>query len=189
MYIRLGPTAPVSLALGIQKTGSSHVLSGNISFFFLKWDYFSIYQCHSWHLHVRSLQGIRITQAAVGSRRTMLVSDTGRVYAFGKDSFRGAETVEPAHTTQITITTPKIVVSLKGVFVVQAVIGGYFSAVLSREGRVYTFSWGKSERLGHNSEPSDVEPRLLSELEDVPVAYISAGNCYLLMLAYQPNGM
>ena len=155
--------------------------------FFLKWDYFSIYQCHSWHLHVRSLQGIRITQAAVGSRRTMLVSDTGRVYAFGKDSFSGAESVEAAHTDQIT--TPKIVVSLKGVFVVQAVIGGYFSAVLSREGRVYTFSWGKSERLGHNSEPSDVEPRLLSELEDVPVAYISAGNCYLLMLAYQPNGM
>ncbi|CAO2039497.1 unnamed protein product [Urochloa humidicola] len=136
---------------------------------------------------IRSLQGIRITQAAVGSRRTMLVSDTGSVYAFGKDNFRGAELVEAANTSQIT--TPKIVESLKGVFVVQAAIGGYFSAVLSREGRVYTFSWGKSERLGHNSDPSDVEPRLLSELEDVPVAYISAGNCYLLMLAYQPNGM
>ncbi|CAN6238534.1 unnamed protein product [Urochloa humidicola] len=136
---------------------------------------------------IRSLQGIRITQAAVGSRRTMLVSDTGRVYAFGKDNFRGAELVEAAHTNHIT--TPKLVESLEGVFVVQAAIGGYFSAVLSREGRVYTFSWGKSERLGHNSDPSDVEPRLLSELEGVPVAYISAGNCYLLMLAYQPNGM
>lgn len=136
---------------------------------------------------IRSLQGIKITQAAVGSRRTMLVSDTGSVYAIGKDNFRGAELVEAAHTSQIT--TPKIVESLKGVFVVQAAIGGYFSAVLSREGRVYTFSWGKSERLGHNSDPSDVEPRLLSELEDVPVAYISAGNCYLLMLAYQPNGL
>lgn len=141
----------------------------------------------SFHLLVRSLQGIKITQAAVGSRRTMLVSDTGSVYAIGKDNFRGAELVEAAHTSQIT--TPKIVESLKGVFVVQAAIGGYFSAVLSREGRVYTFSWGKSERLGHNSDPSDVEPRLLSELEDVPVAYISAGNCYLLMLAYQPNGL
>lgn len=115
------------------------------------------------------------------------MSDTGSVYAFGKDNFRGAELVDTAHTSQIT--TPKIVESLKGVFVVQAAIGGYFSAVLSREGRVFTFSWGKNERLGHNSDPSDVEPRLLSELEDVPIAYISAGNCYLLMLAYQPNGM
>ncbi|KAF8693675.1 hypothetical protein HU200_039087 [Digitaria exilis] len=136
---------------------------------------------------IRSLQGIRIIQAAVGSRRTMLVSDTGSVYAFGKDNFRGAELVDTAHTSQIT--APKVVETLKGVFVVQAAIGGYFSAVLSREGRVFTFSWGKNERLGHNSDPSDVEPRLLSELEDVPIAYISAGNCYLLMLAYQPNGM
>ncbi|AQK53403.1 putative regulator of chromosome condensation (RCC1) family protein isoform X1 [Zea mays] len=135
---------------------------------------------------IRSLQGIRITQAAVGSRCTMLVSDTGSVYSFGKEDFRVAELVDGAH---FQITTPRIEESLKGVFVVQAAIGGYFSAVLSREGRVYTFSWGKAERLGHSSDPSDVEPRLLPGLEDVPVAYISAGNCYLLMLAYQPNGM
>lgn len=140
------------------------------------------------HLLVRSLQGIRIIQAAVGSRRTMLVSDTGSVYAFGKDSFRGAESVEAAHTSQIT--TPKIMESLKGVFVVQAAIGGYFSAVLSREGQVYTFSWGRDKRLGHSSDLADVEPRLLSgPLEDALVVQIAAGNCYLLMLAYQPAGM
>ncbi|GJN21524.1 hypothetical protein PR202_gb09008 [Eleusine coracana subsp. coracana] len=136
---------------------------------------------------IRSLQGIRITQAAVGSKRTMLVSDTGSVYAFGKDNFRGAETLEAADAGEIT--TPKIVESLKGIFVVQAAIGGFFSAVLTREGRVHTFSWGQAERLGHSSDPSDVEPRLLPGLEDVHVAHISAGNCYLLMLTYKPNGM
>ncbi|KAL6634658.1 hypothetical protein ACP70R_027329 [Stipagrostis hirtigluma subsp. patula] len=137
---------------------------------------------------IRSLQGIRITQAAVGSKRTMLVADTGSVYAFGKDTFQGAEFFGADDGTNV-ITTPKIVESLKGVFVVQAAIGGYFSAVLSREGQVYTFSWGKAEKLGHNSDPSDVEPHLLSGLEDVLVTHISAGNCYLLMLAYQRNGM
>uniref|UniRef100_A0A0D9VHU9 RCC1-like domain-containing protein n=1 Tax=Leersia perrieri TaxID=77586 RepID=A0A0D9VHU9_9ORYZ len=136
---------------------------------------------------IRSLQGIKITQAAVGSRQTILVSDTGRVYAFGKSSFAGAEF---SNATDDHITTPKIVESLKGVFVVQAAIGGYFSAFLSREGQVYTLSWGRTERLGHSSDPSDVEPRLLSgPLENVLVAQISAGNCYLLMLAYQPTGM
>ncbi|XP_006647457.1 ultraviolet-B receptor UVR8-like [Oryza brachyantha] len=135
---------------------------------------------------IRSLQGIKITQAAVGTRQTMLVSDTGSVYAFGKGSFVGAEFSDAADH----ITTPKIVESLKGVFVVQAAIGGYFSAFLSREGQVYTFSWGRAERLGHSSDPSDVEPRLLSgPLDDVLVTQISAGNCYLLMLAYQPTGM
>lgn len=118
----------------------------------------------------------------------MLVSDTGSVYSFGKGNFGGPEFFVDADTSHIT--TPKVVESLKGVFVVQAAIGGYFSAVLSREGQVYTFSWGQAERLGHSSDPSDVEPRILSgPLEDALVAQISAGNCYLLVLAYQPTGM
>ncbi|RCV34199.1 hypothetical protein SETIT_7G141800v2 [Setaria italica] len=133
---------------------------------------------------IRSLQGIRITQAAVGSRRTMLVSDTGSVYTFGQDAFGGLESFG-TYTS-----SPKLLESLKGIFVVQASIGGYFSAVLSREGQVYTFSWGRDERLGHRSDLTDVEPRLLSgPLENALVVQIAAGNCYLLMLVYQPTGM
>ncbi|KAF8715117.1 hypothetical protein HU200_027671 [Digitaria exilis] len=130
---------------------------------------------------IRSLQGIRITQ---GSRRTMLVSDTGSVYRFGQDAFGGME-FSGTYTS-----SPKLVESLKDIFVVQASIGGYFSAVLSREGQVYTFSWGRNERLGHHSDLTDVEPRVLSgPLENALVVQIAAGNCYLLMLAYKPTGM
>uniref|UniRef100_A0A8R7PHD8 RCC1-like domain-containing protein n=1 Tax=Triticum urartu TaxID=4572 RepID=A0A8R7PHD8_TRIUA len=137
---------------------------------------------------IRSLQGIRITHAAVGSSRTMLVSDTGSVYVFGIDTF-GGYSLNGALATDY-VNSPKVVESLKGIFVVQATIGGFFSAVLSREGRVYTFSWGHEERLGHNTDCADVEPRLLSgPLENVLVAQIAAGNCYLLVLAYQPTGM
>ncbi|XP_062185452.1 uncharacterized protein LOC133889033 [Phragmites australis] len=138
--------------------------------------------------HIRSLQGIRIIQAAVGSRRTMLVSDMGSVYTFGQDIFGGLEFIGTAAVNYTS--SPKLVESLKGIFVVQASIGGYFSAVLSREGQVYTFSWGRDKRLGHSSDLTDVEPRLLSgPLEDALVVQIAAGNCYLLMLAYQPAGM
>ncbi|KAM0899913.1 hypothetical protein ACQ4PT_020985 [Festuca glaucescens] len=139
---------------------------------------------------IRSLQGIRITQAAVGSRRTMLVSDTGSVYKFGHSTFGPFDYYGTAATNEVSCPTPQLVESLKGIFVVQASIGGFFSAVLSREGQVYTFSWGHPDRLGHGTEIADVEPRLLSgPLEDVLVAQIAAGNCYLLMLAYHPNGM
>jgi len=132
----------------------------------------------------RSLQGIRITQAAVGTRQTMLVSDTGSVYKFGLDAFAGWGS-SGNYTS-----SPKLLESLKGIFVVQASIGGKFSAVLSREGQVYTFSWGREARLGHASELTDVEPRLLSgPLENALVVQIAAGYCYLLMLAYQPTGM
>uniref|UniRef100_A0A5B6ZU09 Putative ultraviolet-B receptor UVR8 n=1 Tax=Davidia involucrata TaxID=16924 RepID=A0A5B6ZU09_DAVIN len=136
---------------------------------------------------IRSLQGIRIIQAAAGAGRTMLISDAGQVYAFGKDSFGEAEYGVQGSKL---VTTPQLVESLKNIFVVQAAIGNFFTAVLSREGRVYTFSWGNDARLGHQTEPNDLEPHpLLGALENIPVVQIAAGYCYLLALACQPTGM
>uniref|UniRef100_A0A1J3JUQ2 Putative E3 ubiquitin-protein ligase HERC1 n=1 Tax=Noccaea caerulescens TaxID=107243 RepID=A0A1J3JUQ2_NOCCA len=136
---------------------------------------------------VRSLNGIRIIQAAIGADRTILISDAGEVYAFGKDCF--SEAGLEAQETKV-ITSPQRVKSLTEIFVVQAAIGNYFTAVLSREGRVYTLSWGKDERLGHQTDLNCVLPQpLLGALENIPVVQISAGFCYLLALAYQPTGM
>lgn len=117
----------------------------------------------------------------------MLISDTGKVYAFGKNSFGDAE-FGPLGNKFVTI--PQLVESLKDIFVVQAAIGNFFTAVLSREGRVYTFSWGNESKLGHHTEANDLEPRpLLGPLENIPVVQIAAGYCYLLALACQPSGM
>ncbi|XP_057811083.1 ultraviolet-B receptor UVR8 [Salvia miltiorrhiza] len=136
---------------------------------------------------IRSLQGIRIIHAAAGAGRTMLISDAGRVYAFGKDSFGEAEYGAQGNKL---VTSPQLVESLKDIFVVQAAIGNFFTAVLSREGRIYTFSWGDESKLGHQTEPNDLEPRpLLGALENIPVVQIAAGYCYLLALACQPGGM
>ena len=104
----------------------------------------------------------------------MLVTDTGSVYKFGQDAFGDLESSGTGTYTS----SPKLLESLKGIFVVQASIGGKFSAVLSREGQVYTFSWGREARLGHASELTDVEPRLLSgPLENALVVQ----NCRLLL--------
>ncbi|KAL2233682.1 UNVERIFIED_CONTAM: Ultraviolet-B receptor UVR8 [Sesamum indicum] len=136
---------------------------------------------------IRALQGIRIIHAAAGAGRTMLISDAGLVYAFGKDSFGEAEYGAQGNKL---VTTPQIVESLKDIFVVQAAIGNFFTAVLSREGMIYTFSWGNESKLGHQTEPTDLEPRpLLGALENIPVIQIAAGYCYLLALACQPGGM
>lgn len=71
----------------------------------------------------------------------------------------------------------------------QVALGSFFTAVLSAEGRVYTFSWGETERLGHATEVSDSEPRLLAGggMEALPVVQIAGGHCYLLMLTYSPG--
>ncbi|KAI9117068.1 hypothetical protein K1719_012067 [Acacia pycnantha] len=136
---------------------------------------------------IRALQGIRIIQAAAGVGRTMLISDSGQVYTFGKDSFGDHEFVAPGANS---ITTPKLVESLNGIFVVQAAIGNFFTAALSREGRVYTFCWGSDTKLGHHTDPNDQEPHpLLGALEHIPVVQIAAGYCYLLCLACESTGM
>ncbi|KAF3502441.1 hypothetical protein F2Q69_00041988, partial [Brassica cretica] len=115
-------------------------------------------------LPVRSLQGIRIIQAAAGAGRTMLISDNGSVYACRKDLFGEAEYGGQGSRP---VTTPQLVASLKHIFVVQAAIGNFFTAILSREGKVYTFSWGNDGRLGHQTEANDLEPRpLLGPLEN-----------------------
>jgi len=109
----------------------------------------------------------------------------GGFYTFGKSIFSdfGGKSAEFA-------IIPKVMESLKHIFAVQVTIGFYFTAVLSREGSVYTFSWGTHARLGHNNVPNDCDPRLLSGPGDrLPVAQIAAGNCYLLLLAFQPTGM
>lgn len=134
-----------------------------------------------------SMQGIRIIQATAGVGRTMLVTDMGQVYAFGKDSFS-----EPEHGGSVSkkISMPRLVESLAGIFVVQTAIGNFFTAILSREGRVYTFSWGADAKLGHSTETQDQKPHLMKgALEHIPVVQIAAGYCYLLALAFQPSGM
>ncbi|KAL9680355.1 hypothetical protein QQ045_018233 [Rhodiola kirilowii] len=135
---------------------------------------------------IRSLQGIHIIQASVASRRTILISDAGRVYSFGKQT---PGELDPANQVN-NVLTPQLVNSLKDVFVVQAAFGHFFTFFLSREGRVYTLARGKSSRLGHEADLYDSKPRpLLGGLENLPVVQIAAGHCYLLALACHPSGM
>ncbi|MFS7991501.1 putative regulator of chromosome condensation 1/beta-lactamase-inhibitor protein II [Helianthus anomalus] len=77
----------------------------------------------------RSLAGIRIIHAAARAGRTMLISDSGHIYAFGKDSFGEAEYGAQGSKQ---VNTPQIVESLKDIFIVQAAIGNFFTAVLSQ---------------------------------------------------------
>ncbi|CAM8950811.1 unnamed protein product [Rhodiola kirilowii] len=135
---------------------------------------------------LRSLQGIHIIQASVSLGRTILVSDAGRVYSFGKQA---PGELEPANQVN-NVLTPQLVNSLKDVFVVQAAFGHFFTFFLSREGRVYTLAWGKSSRLGHEADLYNSKPRpLLGGLENLPVVQIAAGHWYLLALACHPSGM
>ncbi|CAI5465545.1 unnamed protein product [Closterium sp. Yama58-4] len=124
---------------------------------------------------VRSLLGVRVVQAAAGRARTMLVSDTGSVYHFGRDCFGDQEY---SLTSPEPVTEPRLVESLRHIQVVQVALGNFFTAVLSAEGRVFTLSWGG--RGDGRRTP----------LAAAAAAAIAGGHCYLLGLtcAKEPHG-
>ncbi|CAB4294850.1 unnamed protein product [Prunus armeniaca] len=64
---------------------------------------------------IRSLQGIRIVQAAAGAGRTMLISDAGKVYAFGKDSF--GETEYGVQGSKLVTTPHRVVKRGQGIYI------------------------------------------------------------------------
>eukprot|EP00245_Coleochaete_scutata_P001924 TRINITY_DN123_c0_g1_i1.p1 TRINITY_DN123_c0_g1~~TRINITY_DN123_c0_g1_i1.p1 ORF type:complete len:601 (-),score=119.16 TRINITY_DN123_c0_g1_i1:691-2493(-) len=135
---------------------------------------------------VSALKGIRVMQVAAGHGRTLFVTDKGEVYSCGRDCF--GDPYEFPGPAPKTITTPSLVEGLENIYVIQAAIGHFFTAVLSREGRVYTFAWGEDGRLGHSTDTDDSSPWLMKTIEDHPVVQIAAGNCYMLALTRDADG-
>eukprot|EP00850_Spirogloea_muscicola_P005141 SM000023S07597 [mRNA] locus=s23:342399:346060:- [translate_table: standard] len=126
--------------------------------------------------------GHRATHVAAAKSRSMVVTECGAVYMFGKDCYGEAEY---AAASPRAVATPTLVESLAGIFVVQVALGNFFTAVLSREGRVYTLSWGAGERLGHHTNVDDRTPHLLGgPLDGCPVVQVAAGYCYLMVLTH-----
>ncbi|MCO5561512.1 hypothetical protein L7F22_015133 [Adiantum nelumboides] len=132
-----------------------------------------------------SLDGVHVIQAAAGVQRTLLVTNTGHVYMFGRNAFSNTE-----KNPRSKLAYPKLVETLCGISIVQVSMGHYFTAVLSQEGKVYTLSWDLSDRYGGHACNRDREPHLLGgALSDIPVVQIAGGICFLLALAYEPKGM
>ncbi|CAI5461110.1 unnamed protein product [Closterium sp. Yama58-4] len=163
---------------------------------------------------VRSLLGVRVVQAAAGRARTMLVSDTGSVYHFGRDCFGDQEY---SLTSPEPVTEPRLVESLRQIQVVQVALGNFFTAVLSAEGRVFTLSWDvagsggagagsagcggcncietrrETDKMGDEGEEEEEEVEEEEEeggIVSLPVVQIAGGHCYLLGLtcATEPHG-
>ncbi|KAJ0977332.1 hypothetical protein J5N97_012806 [Dioscorea zingiberensis] len=113
---------------------------------------------------VRSLQDIRIIQAAVGAGRTLLISDTGQVYAFGKDAFGEVEYV--ADWSKM--------ISARA----------WHAALLKQDGRVCTWGWGYHGCLGHGDEEFVVTPKLVEALSEIKVVYVAIGDYATFVSVY-----
>ena len=86
----------------------------------------------------RSLLGLKIVQIACGGQHAAVLTEQGAVYTYGKGAYGRL-----GHGDTLTLTTPKRVSALEGVFITTVALGFGFSCAVSREGALY--AWGAND--------------------------------------------
>ena len=71
--------------------------------------------------------------------------------------------------------TPTIISTLKNIFITQVACGDFHTGAVTNEGRVYTWGKGDDGRLGHNSEQTQLEPKLVEALSSKKVIHLDCG--------------
>ncbi|XP_026059411.1 probable E3 ubiquitin-protein ligase HERC3 [Carassius auratus] len=126
--------------------------------------------------HVQSLSGVPLAQISAGGDHSFVLSLSGVVFGWGKNS---AGQLGLGDTTDRHI--PTIINSLKLKKTVSISCGGEHTATLSKGGTVLTFGSGGSGQLGHNSFRDEHHPRVVAELWGSEVSQVTCGRHHTLV--------
>ncbi|XP_037623786.1 probable E3 ubiquitin-protein ligase HERC3 [Sebastes umbrosus] len=127
--------------------------------------------------HLRSLSGIPLVQIAAGGEQSFAVSVSGGVFGWGRNHCgqlglgdkRDRHTPTPVHYLNMKKTT-------------HISCGKDHTAILTKNGAVFTFGSGQYGQLGHNSFSDELRPRLVAELWGAKVTKIACGRHHTLVL-------
>ena len=125
------------------------------------------------------LSGIKASSVAAGAAHSLVVTDIGRVYSFGRGHHGplGHHDEDDAAFPwmQQDQHVPKLVDALRDVNVVAAAAGEYHSMALSDYGHVYSWGSGSDGCLGHGNQQSQYTPKLVDALHNEKIVAIAAG--------------
>uniref|UniRef100_A0A3B4WJ35 Ig-like domain-containing protein n=1 Tax=Seriola lalandi dorsalis TaxID=1841481 RepID=A0A3B4WJ35_SERLL len=124
---------------------------------------------------VCALSGVAVTQIAAGATHTLFLTLPGLVYCCGanKSGQLGLNRVDEKGRFNICM-VPAL--SPLGVSFISC--GQAHTAVLAKDGKVFTFGEGSCGQLGHNSAANEVRPRLVDGL-DGPASQVACGRVLL----------
>ncbi|KAF3847807.1 hypothetical protein F7725_020835 [Dissostichus mawsoni] len=146
---------------------------------------------------VRALTGVAVTQVTAGATHSLFLTLPGLVYCCGanKSGQLGLNRVDEKGTNyllklchvmfskqQIVKFNICMVPALRPLGVSFISCGEAHSAVLTKDGKVFTFGEGSYGQLGHNSSNNELKPRLVDAL-DGPASHISCGRRHTLVLS------
>lgn len=128
---------------------------------------------------VSSLQGVPFAQVAAGGAHSFARTFSGAVFGWGCNKF-GQLGLNDTNDRYF----PSLLKSLRSQRVVYICCGEDHTAVLTKEGGVFTFGAGGYGQLGHNSTNHEINPRKVFELMGNVVTQIACGRQHTL--AYTP---
>ncbi|XP_055083199.1 probable E3 ubiquitin-protein ligase HERC4 isoform X2 [Periophthalmus magnuspinnatus] len=129
---------------------------------------------------VQSLQGIPFAQITAGGAHSFARTFSGAVFGWGCNKF-GQLGLSDTNDRCF----PTLLKSLRSQRVVYICCGEDHTAVLTKEGGVFTFGAGGYGQLGHNSTNHEINPRKVFELMGNVVTQIACGRQHTL--AYTPS--
>lgn len=139
---------------------------------------------------LESLSEIDIQYVACGSGHTVVLSNYGQVWTFGRgDDGRlghGIFFTSMEDSIEIGDTgwkySPRRVDVLRGVVVQQVTCGSYHTCCVTNDGELYSWGGGMYGKLGHGDECGQPLPRKVEHLKHSKVVQVACGSRHTLAL-------
>ncbi|XP_064418774.1 probable E3 ubiquitin-protein ligase HERC4 isoform X2 [Latimeria chalumnae] len=129
---------------------------------------------------IKSLLAIPVGQIAAGGAHSFALTLSGAIFGWGRNNF-GQLGLNDENDRY----APALLKSLRSQKVVHVSCGEDHTAVLTKEGGVFTFGAGGYGQLGHNCTSHEINPRKVFELMGSVVTQIACGRQHTL--AFVPS--
>ncbi|XP_003265938.1 probable E3 ubiquitin-protein ligase HERC6 [Nomascus leucogenys] len=126
---------------------------------------------------VRSLEGIPLAQVAAGGAHSFALSLCGTSFGWGSNS--AGQLALSGRNVPVQSNKPLSVGALKNLGVVYISCGAEHTAVLTQDGKVFTFGDNRSGQLGYSPTPEKRGPQLV-EIIDGLVSQVDCGSYHTL---------